>query len=321
MSLDLIVFLQTLPGLTGLMQLFTFMGSEEFFLLILPAVYWCLNAPLGLRVAVLLIGSNSLNELLKLAFHLPRPFWVDERVRALSSETSYGLPSGHAQTAVAVWGGLAADRKQRWMWGLALVVVFLISLSRLYLGVHFLGDVLAGWLIGGLLVWAYRRWGGALARRVRGLSLWMQIGLALGVALVYLALCVATVSLAPPDPQQWADTALRALPVKEFNPRNLESAVSAAGRVFGLGLSLALLARGQRFDARGPFLKRALRFAVGVVGVLVFWLGLRYLIPFSTNDDIVALIVRFVRYALIVVWALYLAPLVFLKFKLADPQP
>jgi len=321
MSLNLILILQSIPGLAGLMQFFTFLGSEEFFLFVMPVVYWCVNAPLGLRVATLLIGSNSLNELLKLAFHLPRPFWVDARVRALSVETSYGLPSGHAQTAAAVWGGLAADVKQRWVWSVALVVVILISLSRLYLGVHFLSDVLAGWLIGGLVVWAFVRWGEALAARLRGLNLWIQIALALGVALVYLAMCYAAITLAPPDPPQWAATVTRVRPApagEAFNPRSPESPVSAAGRIFGLGLSLALLARGQRFDARGPLSQRALRFAVGVLGVLVFWLGLRVIFP--SGEDVIALAFRFVRYTLIVVWGLYLAPLVFLKFKLATPQ-
>jgi hypothetical protein len=300
------------------MRLITALGSEEFFLFIMPAVYWCVDASLGLRVATLLISSNSLNELLKLAFHLPRPFWVDERVRALSVETTYGLPSGHAQTATAVWGGLATQIKQRWVWAVIVVLVILISFSRLYLGVHFLGDVVAGWVIGGLLVWVFARWGSAWVSRLKGLSLGIQIALALGVALIYLALCYAAITLAPPDPPQWAGTVSRVLPGEEFNPRNPETPVSAAGLIFGLGLSLALLARGPHFRADGPFSKRALRFAVGVLGVLVFWLGLRVIFPSGT--DIIALFFRFTRYTLIVVWALYLAPLVFLEFKLATPQ-
>lgn len=318
MSLDLILVLQSIPGLAGVMEFFTSLGGEEFFLLVMPAVYWCVDAPLGLRVATLLISSNSLNEVLKLAFHLPRPIWVDERVRALSVETSYGLPSGHAQTAVAVWGGLATHMKQRWAWGIALLVVLLISLSRLYLGMHFLGDVVAGWVLGGLLVWAFARWGNRWGSRLRGLSLGIQIGLALGAALVYLAVCYAAITFAPPDPPQWASIAALTLPTEEFAPRHPESPVSAAGRIFGLGLSLALLARGQRFYAGGPFSQRAVRFAVGVLGVLVFWLGLRFIFP--AGEDVMALTFRFVRYTLIVVWGLYLAPLVFLKFKLATPQ-
>lgn len=319
MSLNLILALQAIPGLAGVMRFFTFLGGEEFFLLVMPAIYWCVDASLGLQIATLLISSSSLNELLKLAFHLPRPIWVDAHVRALTVETSYGLPSGHAQTAMAVWGGLVTQMRQRWIWGIALLAVILISLSRLYLGMHFLGDVVAGWVFGGLLVWVFARWGQAWMRRLQGLSLGMQIGLALGVALVYLVVCDAAIVLAPPDPPQWARTAALTLPAEEFNPRNPEGPVSAAGRVFGLGLSLALLAHGPRFQAGGPFRQRALRFGVGAVGMLVFWLGLRFIFP--AGDDVLALAFRFVRYTLMVVWGLYLAPLVFLKFKLAAPQP
>ena len=92
------------------MQLFTFLGREEFYLLLLPILYWCVSATLGLRVGMILLLSAGLNDLLKMAFALPRPYWVDPTVRALSPETSFGIPSGHAQNAVAVWGVIASTR-------------------------------------------------------------------------------------------------------------------------------------------------------------------------------------------------------------------
>ena len=60
--------------LATIMQVFTFFGEEDFFLIAMPVIYWCVDAALGLRVAVALILGNSLNGILKLLFHAPRPF-------------------------------------------------------------------------------------------------------------------------------------------------------------------------------------------------------------------------------------------------------
>src|SRR6185295_7594770 len=106
--------------------------------------------------------------------------------------------------------------KQRWVWSLALGIILLISLSRLYLGMHFLGDVVAGWVLGGLLVWVLSRWGHAGIQRLRGRSLALQIGLAFGAALIYLALSYTAITFAPPDPPQWASTAAQTLPTEQF---------------------------------------------------------------------------------------------------------
>ncbi len=326
-GISLILALQTgLPGLAGVMKAFSFLGSEEFFLLAMPVLYWCVDAPLGARIALLLITSDAVNGLFKLAFHLPRPYWVDARVRAFAAESSYGLPSGHAQTAVAVWGGLAAQFKKRWAWITALIVIALISFSRMYLGVHFPSDVLTGWLIGAALVWMFVKWESALVARLRALNLWLLLGAALIVSVVYLVLAggILLANMAAPDPPQWGLNAAQATntPPGEsaINPRDPESPVSVAGRLFGLGASLALMAHTThaRFNAGGPLVKRGLRFIVGVLGVLVFWLGLKVIFPEGTSA--LALTLRFVRYALIVLWALYFAPWVFVRLRLAEAR-
>jgi membrane-associated phospholipid phosphatase len=113
---------------------------------------WCVDASLGLRMGLVLLTSASLNSLLKLAVGWPRPYWVSDQVTAYAYEGSFGLPSGHAQNSMALWGRMAAGlRRRSWVIGLGLLI-FLISLSRLYLGVHFPSDVLAGWLAGGIVL-------------------------------------------------------------------------------------------------------------------------------------------------------------------------
>ena len=59
-----------------------------------------------------------------------------------------GLPSGHAQNGLVVWGGLAAWARRPWVWTLAVLIIVLLGLSRVYLGVHYPSDVAAGAALG-----------------------------------------------------------------------------------------------------------------------------------------------------------------------------
>ena len=130
----------------------TAIGYEQFFVLLLPAVYWSIDQAVGLRMGMVLLLGTDLNTFFKFLFHNPRPFWISDQVIAYSHESSFGLPSGHAQIAASVWGWLAVEVKKRWFTISAIVLILLIGISRLYLGVHFLSDVVLGWLLGGLLV-------------------------------------------------------------------------------------------------------------------------------------------------------------------------
>jgi membrane-associated phospholipid phosphatase len=324
-QISFILALQNLPGLTGVMRFFSFLGTEEFYLLFMPAIYWCVDATLGARLAVMLVSSASLNALLKLAFHLPRPYWVDAQVKALSTEPAYGLPSGHAMNAVAIWGSLAAQLKKRWVWAAALGLIFLISLSRLYLGAHFPTDVLGGWVFGAVVVWALLKWEAPVRARLAQWSLGTQIGAVFVLSLIYLALVagILTALGARPDPVGWGQTARAAVSPavadNAYGPRNPEGAVTAAGLLFGLGAGLALTSRYARFDARGPWGKRAARFGLGIVGALVFWLGLKMVFP--TEPFLLGMTLRYGRYALTGLWVFYLAPWVFVKTKLAERLP
>ena len=108
-QLPLILALQQIAALKLPMTIATLLGSEEFFLAALSLIYLSIDANVGARLALVLLLGNSLNWTLKLAFHTPRPYWFDSRVQALGSETSYGLPSGHAQNAATVWLFLAGE--------------------------------------------------------------------------------------------------------------------------------------------------------------------------------------------------------------------
>lgn len=111
-----------------------------------------------------LLGGRIMIGLLKEAYARPRPRLFGERVRALGMTFDYpesaSFPSGHAITSVVVFGTLAylvarleRTRRLRRVTLLAAVsLVVLIGFSRVYFGVHYLSDVIAGVLVG--LLWA-----------------------------------------------------------------------------------------------------------------------------------------------------------------------
>ncbi len=128
-------------------------------------------------LAVVLAGGELLNVILKLAFHRPRP-----EVAFVHLDT-YSFPSGHAMVSTATYGTLAYLAWGRWRTtpsrlAVALgvvVLVALISFSRLYLGVHYLSDVLGGaaggifWLAVSIVL--YRLYGERFERRFANSSI------------------------------------------------------------------------------------------------------------------------------------------------------
>ena len=130
-------------------------GYPIFLFLFIAFGYFFWSPQRFSRVAMLLFISAVINSFLKDFFQDPRPpadFMLDGGIG-----TSYGWPSGHAQIAVTLWGLLAYELKNKFISIGAIIFILLVAFSRMYLGVHDLGDVAAGLLIGGfiLLLWHY----------------------------------------------------------------------------------------------------------------------------------------------------------------------
>jgi undecaprenyl-diphosphatase len=115
---------------------------------------------MGTFVFVACSGAWFINHGLKQLFQRPRP----DVVPHLREVMTMSFPSGHALTSAVVYltlGALlmrvATRRLTKWYcMGIAMLVTFLVGASRVYLGVHYPTDVLAGWLVG--LSWALLCW-------------------------------------------------------------------------------------------------------------------------------------------------------------------
>jgi membrane-associated phospholipid phosphatase len=98
-------------------------------------------------------GGMALNNVLKTIFHRGRP----ESAVEFITRPSWSFPSGHAMDAVTTYGillllateSIQPGARRRWTIGLTVLVIVLVGVSRVYLGVHYLSDVIGGWLAGG----------------------------------------------------------------------------------------------------------------------------------------------------------------------------
>lgn len=297
------------------MRLFSELGTEDFFFLVLPLIYWSINSALGLRVGMILVTSSMFNYIFKIALAGPRPYWVDSQVRGLWPETSFGVPSGHAQHAMTVWGIIAYFARKTWVRVICILLILLIGISRLYLGSHFLHDVIAGWLIGAALLWAFIRYWDTLAAWLAEKSLKQQVGIAFAVSLLFI---IAGWTATAPRldyqvPAEWIENALRDSDLVPA-PVDPNGIFTSAGTFFGLAVGLAWINSRGGYQADGPVWKRIVRYAVGLVGVLILWMGLGAVFP--RGDDLLVYVLRFVRYTLVGWWVTGGAPWVFLHFKL-----
>ncbi len=177
------------------MILVTSMGSSSFYAAIIIAITFGIDFRRGFLLFQLLLWTGAVTEVLKVVFAMPRPYYVDSRVLNLESgepnlspftgkgansffglpdkevlETFraevttggshpfysfYGFPSGHVSTTMALWGGTALIFGKKLIWKIVPAVVLLMAFTRMYLGRHFLGDVIGGAFLGLLLLIAF----------------------------------------------------------------------------------------------------------------------------------------------------------------------
>jgi membrane-associated phospholipid phosphatase len=314
-GLDLVLWLQAnLTFLTPLMHAFSFLGTTEFLLLLGLTVYWCIDTRAGVRLGLLLVSGAALGGILKLASHMPRPYWYDARVQPLAGETGYGMPSIHTVHAWAITPWLAGSIRRGWGLWIGILMAIGISVSRMHLGVHFPGDVLAGLLIG-VSVWFFvdlgiRHIGPVLARA--GFLVQSASAAAASIAVLISQSAILRSLANSADPGEWAEQAAR---INLIQPRDPNPIISLAGLILGMGIGLACKSRWAPFEAGGSLEKRTLRFLLGLSVTLMIWAGLALLWNGITPPYEPAL--RYLRYGLAGWWMVFLAPWLFLRWGLA----
>ena len=323
-SIDVIAFLQSqLAFLTPLMRIFTFLGDEEFYLLIMPFLVWSVDYRLGMRLGVSLMLSGTINSYFKVIIRQPRPYWISREIKNLAAPMgSFGLPSGHSQNAVAVFGLLATAVKKTWVRIFLVVTIIMVALSRLFLGVHSIADIVLGLAMGALFLWIFVRIEKRVADYLNRQQPSKQLLLVFTFSLILLFLGALIIDLYQriPIPDLWVENFRLAHPVAEMEPFSIEGLITTTATLFGLAAGCILMRSNGDYDASaGKVWQHLFRFVIGIAGVVLIWKGLGDLFP--RNGDCLSHSLRYVRYALIGVWITGFAPLLFIKSKLAQSKP
>ncbi len=272
------------PWLTELMKGITFFGSEGFFFIALPLVYWAVDRKRGERLALVFLFSVFVNLWLKNLLGQPRPFEFAPAL-ALVKEVGHGLPSGHSQASVVFWGLIATVIARPWGLVLAVAMPLLVGFSRVYLGAHFPTDVLGGWAVGLLFVLADRLVADRFDKLLAFLGgRWRFISLAF-VALIMNAF--------------------------------YRSDVAMSGAFLGAGLGFAWTDDKAAFSVAGGFVTRAGRVILGLALAVIVYFLLKLISP-DPSAELYAL-ARFIRFGMVGFTVAFIAPWVFLKTKLASP--
>lgn len=314
-SLELTVWLQDqFPQLEPLVKAFSATGKFEFYLVVITLIYWSLEKRLGRSLIYLLVFSYTINTMLKHFFADVRPYWKNPAI-GLDVEKSYGIPSGHAQGTTVFYGLIAMWAKRTWLWILVIVLLLFMSFTRIYLGVHDVEDIVAGILVGILILFGFYLWQKYLASRFANRILGQRLLIAFLVPFILgLIYAVVLILLGQPDKQvPWADL------VDIAENKSFRDFATAFGLMVGLGTGFILEVSRVRFKVEGPFWKRTLRYLFGLTATFLLWMGVGSFIP----DEPLGLTVP-LRVLLGIVgglWVSYYAPWIFVRLKLADAHP
>lgn len=289
-------------------------GRFEFYLVLITLAYWCIHKPFGRTLAYLLSISAVLNAMVKHLVRNQRPFWNDAAL-ALVDEKSYGIPSGHSQSATIFYGTLAIFIRRAWAWILAIVLISLMAISRVYLGVHDIEDVIAGIVLGLLVLLGYALWNRFLAVRFNNRILGQRLLFAVLVPLVLFIVYVAGLLLLdPPDRPPEFDSLVDAAERQSW-----KDSATGFGVLLGLSIGFVMEMSRVRFMVDGPFSRRVLRYLLGIVITLVLWQGMGLIFP--EDPLVLAVPLWFLRYLIVALWVSYYAPWVFVRLNLADARP
>jgi membrane-associated phospholipid phosphatase len=288
-GIDVVLWFQQFsPGLDLPFKALTFMGDEAFYLLAMPLVYWSIDRRTGARLFILLLFSAYFNAVAKVIADQPRPFNYDPRVKPLGHAGGGGMPSGHTQNAVVIWGYLAMRYHKLIGWLIAGFLMIGIPLSRIYLGVHFPTDLVGGYLLGAviliLFLWLVPRLEHWLVQK--GFAWQIALSVVLPILLIFL------------------------------NPTGNRYVLSMIAALMGVSTGFVLERRSVRFSSHGPLWKRTIRYLLGVFILFGLWGGLR--IALSTLEP--TALFRFIRYGLVGLWGGIGAPWLFVRLKLAEVE-
>ncbi|MGM0495693.1 MAG: phosphatase PAP2 family protein [Bacillota bacterium] len=313
-ELELVRWLQSLRNsfLDLLFEIITLFGEELIIIGILGFIFWCINKEIGKRLAITVFISLGINALLKVIIMRTRPFLVDSSITNLRPETSgsYSMPSGHTQSTSTVFFGLFYFFKKKYLLYFAITITILVGLSRMYIGVHYLTDVLVGGLLGLALVYLVNHFLNKTKNPIKFYYLIAVIGI-----LVFIIFTIIHV---------FRSNTSSGFIAEEFY-FNIENIAKMIGALVGFIIGVSLENKYINFNNHNVIYKNIIRFVLGIGVVFIARILLKEVFLLIVNPDqltdeiflsILAVIFDFLRYTIMVLVGIGLYPYLFKKLHI-----
>lgn len=151
----------------SIVSFITMFGEEMVMIAVLGFLYWCYDKKFGRFVGLNILVGIVVNPMLKNLAFRRRPYFDHEGIKILKpvdasadiyniAAQGYSFPSGHTTNSTMLYSSLAMyKKKNKVLLVIAFVLPFLVGLSRVMLGAHYVTDVLCGWVVGALLMFLF----------------------------------------------------------------------------------------------------------------------------------------------------------------------
>jgi membrane-associated phospholipid phosphatase len=276
-----------LPGLGDFFFWFSQLGGEIFYIALLLIIYWGFSKREAILATYILLVAVISNFWLKVMIAKERPPVSNWHPSA--DPPNYSTPSGHSQNSAALYGWFTVKIKTWWMALSAVILTVLVGVSRVYIGVHYLEDVLLGWGLGIIIVLLFV----FLEKPAREyLSRYKTDHLLLVLAIFGFVLTLIAAFLPQP-------------PNDNFG--------AYGGLIIGFAIGLILEMRYVNFSTEpynGQKWRLALRIVIGLILVIGVMAGLALVLP--THE----IWLRAIRYSLIALTGIFFWPLIFKRANL-----
>lgn len=282
MQLEFLKFLQEIssPILDTVFIFITNFGSEIFYVLAITYIYWCLDKKFGIRLLFVTMASTYINSFLKELFQTLRPMFV-EGIKPLYVESApgYSFPSGHTQITSTFWFYLMRKLKNNMLYVIGLSIVVLVGFSRLYLRLHWPIDVIGGMVIAIIIVVLFD----FITKKLDKFRITYSMA-------IILCISISTIILL--------------LKLDETTAKIIGVTTAALIGYFAEKRYI-------NFIEKGNFKHQIIKYAIGVLGLLVLQIGLKQLLPANA-------IFNYIRYFGLGIWVTLIAPILFIKMGISN---
>lgn len=277
----------------------TYLGDETAFILIGLLFFWCINKKEGYYLLSIGFIGTILNQFLKLFFRIPRPWIKDKSFTIVESAkeaaSGYSFPSGHTQSSVGIFGGIARSTKNRWVRIICIALCILVPFSRMYLGVHTPLDVGVSIIIALILIFGLYPITKKATENKNGMRILLS-----SIVLMSIGLLIFVSFYKFPE---------------NVDIHNLESGEKNAYKMLGCSLGVLLSFeidnKFLNFKTEAPLLGQFFKFTIGLIPLLLIKEGLRTPLAVLLGGSFIA---DGIRYFLIVIFAACVWPLTFKHF-------